>query len=49
MRVFETAGNAIVIAYDDRQVLTTDPWINADAYLGSLFDRQPKPRFDAAD
>ena len=27
MRVFETAGNAIVIAYDDRPVLTTDPWI----------------------
>jgi hypothetical protein len=35
MRFFETAGNAIVIAYDDRPVLTTDPWINADAYFGS--------------
>jgi hypothetical protein len=35
MRFFETAGNAIVIAYDDKPVLTTDPWINADAYFGS--------------
>ncbi len=33
MRFFETAGNAIVIAYDDKPVLTTDPWINADAYF----------------
>jgi len=35
MRFFETAGNAIVIAYDGRPVLTTDPWINEDAYFGS--------------
>ena len=35
MRFFETVGNAIVIAYDDRPVLTTDPWINGDAYFGS--------------
>jgi hypothetical protein len=35
MRFFETADNAIVIAYDDKPVLTTDPWINADAYFGS--------------
>jgi hypothetical protein len=35
MRFFETAGNAIVIAYDGRPVLTTDPWINHDAYFGS--------------
>jgi hypothetical protein len=35
MRFFETAGNAIVIAYDERPVLTTDPWINGDAYFGS--------------
>lgn len=35
MRFFETIGNAIVIAYDDRPVLTTDPWINGAAYFGS--------------
>jgi hypothetical protein len=35
MRFFETAGNAIVIAYDGRPVLTTDPWISGDAYFGS--------------
>jgi hypothetical protein len=35
MRFFETAGNAIVIAYDGKPVLTTDPWINEDAYFGS--------------
>lgn len=35
MRFFETAGNAIVIAYDDEPVLTTDPWITDDAYFGS--------------
>jgi len=35
MRFFETAGNAIVIAYDERPILTTDPWINGDAYFGS--------------
>jgi hypothetical protein len=33
MRFFETVGNAIVIAYDDRPVLTSDPWINGDAYF----------------
>ena len=35
MRFFETIGSAIVIAYDDRPVLTTDPWIYGDAYFGS--------------
>jgi hypothetical protein len=35
MQFFETIGNAIVIAYDDRPVLTTDPWIDGDAYCGS--------------
>jgi len=35
MRAFETVGNAIVIAYDGRPVLTTDPWISGDAYFGS--------------
>ena len=35
MRFFETVGNAIVIAYDDKPILTTDPWINRDAYFGS--------------
>ncbi len=45
MRFFETAGNAIVIAYDDKPVLTTDPWINADAYFGSwAHDYEIAPR-----
>src|ERR1700758_121708 len=35
MRFFETIGSAIVIAYDDRPVLTTDAWIEGDAYFGS--------------
>ncbi len=35
MPFFETIGSAIVIAYDDRPLLTTDPWINRDAYFGS--------------
>jgi hypothetical protein len=35
MRFFETVGSATVIAYDDRPVLTTDPWINDEAYFGS--------------
>lgn len=35
MRFFETIGFAIVIAYDDRPVLTTDAWIKGDAYFGS--------------
>lgn len=35
MRFFETIGSAILIAYDDRPVLTTDAWIDGDAYFGS--------------
>src|SRR6516162_6393600 len=35
MRFFETVGNAILIAYDDKPILTTDPWINEGAYFGS--------------
>ena len=35
MRFFETIGSAIVIAYDDRPMLTTDAWIDGDAYFGS--------------
>ena len=34
MRFFETIGNAIIIAYDDGPVLTTDAWINDHAYFG---------------
>lgn len=29
------SANAIVIAYDVRPVLTTDPWIEGNAYFGS--------------
>jgi hypothetical protein len=32
---FETIGSATIIAYDDVPVLSTDAWINDDAYFGS--------------
>ena len=32
---FDTIGNAIIIAYDQKPVLVTDPWIKGDAYFGS--------------
>ena len=32
---FETIGSATIIAYDDVPVLTTDAWVNDDAYFGS--------------
>jgi hypothetical protein len=35
MRGFETIGSATIIAYDDVPVLTTDAWINDQAYFGS--------------
>src|SRR5207245_9879411 len=34
-RLFDTHGTASVSADHDRHVLTTDPWINGDAYFGS--------------
>jgi len=44
---FETIGSAIVIAHDGAPVLTTDPWINEDAYFGSWghdYEIPPEPR-----
>ena len=32
---FETIGNAILVFYDGRPVLVTDPWITGPAYFGS--------------
>lgn len=32
---FESIGSAILIAYDGAPILTTDAWINDDAYFGS--------------
>ena len=32
---FDTIGNAIIVAYDKKPVLVTDPWIEGDAYFGS--------------
>jgi hypothetical protein len=32
---FDTIGSATVIAYDDVPILTTDAWVNDDAYFGS--------------
>jgi hypothetical protein len=34
---FETIGNATVICYDGKPILSTDPWISGDAYFGSWF------------
>src|SRR6516164_4314799 len=49
MRFFETIGSATVIAYDDRPVLTTDAWIEGDAYFGSwgLDYEIPAPQMQA--
>ncbi len=32
---FETIGSATIIVYDDVPLLTTDAWVNDDAYFGS--------------
>ena len=32
---FETIGNATLTCFDDRPILTTDPWITGSAYFGS--------------
>jgi len=32
---FDTIGNATLIGYDDKPVITTDPWIRGGAYFGS--------------
>ena len=32
---FETIGNATITVFDDRPILTTDPWINGNPYFGS--------------
>ena len=46
---FETIGSATLICYDTVPVLTTDAWINADAYFGSwCHDYEiPEPQMDA--
>jgi hypothetical protein len=35
VRFFDTIGSATLIAYDEKPILTTDAWINMDAYFGS--------------
>ncbi len=35
MRGFDTIGSATLIAYDDQPIITTDAWINGDAYFGA--------------
>ncbi len=32
---FDTIGNAIIIAYDNRPVIVTDPWFDGSPYFGS--------------
>ena len=32
---FETIGNATVTYFDDKPVLTTDPWLIGNPYFGS--------------
>ena len=36
MRIgFDTIGNALLIAYDGKPVVVTDPWFVGSAYFGS--------------
>ena len=32
---FDTIGNAIIVAYDKKPILVTDPWFEGEAYFGS--------------
>ena len=32
---FETVGNATLTVFDDKPVLSTDPWIDGNPYFGS--------------
>ena len=41
---FETIGNATVTVFDDKPVLTTDPWINGKPYFGSWTHKYKIPK-----
>lgn len=40
---FDTIGNAIIIAYDRRPVLVTDPWLSDSCYFGSWMQSHEIP------
>ena len=41
---FETIGNATITVFDDKPVLTTDPWINGKPYFGSWTHKYKIPK-----
>lgn len=45
---FETIGNATVTVFDDKPILTTDPWVYGNPYIGSWYHKYliPKEQFD---
>ena len=41
---FETIGNATITVFDDKPVLTTDPWISGKPYFGSWTHKYKIPK-----
>ena len=41
---FETIGNATLTVFDEKPLLTTDPWINGYPYFGSWSHLYDIPR-----
>ena len=44
---FETIGNATLIAYDNKPILATDPWLSGHAFFGSFGIPMKYQRFSA--
>ena len=45
---FETIGNATVTVFDEKPMLSTDPWVHGNPYFGSWGHKFviPKEQFD---
>ena len=41
---FETIGNATLIAYDNKPILVTDPWLTGHAFFGSFGNSHEIPK-----
>ena len=41
---FETIGNATLTVFDDKPVLTTDPWLFGNPYFGSWGHKYTIPK-----
>ena len=41
---FETIGNATVTVFDDKPILTTDPWVHGNPYFGSWGHKYKIPK-----